>query len=73
MGSLTLSQHGGIVYSHVNGFRQVSKTDSRPATLTTAYRIGSISKIFTSVMIFQLIEQSACAWKIRSAAGSPKY
>lgn len=55
MGSLTLSQHGGIVYSHVNGFRQVSKTDSRPATLTTAYRIGSISKVFTSVMIFQLI------------------
>ena len=56
MGALTLAQHGKIVYSHVNGYRQISAADSLPATLTTGYRIGSISKVFTSVLIFQLIE-----------------
>ncbi|WP_316834373.1 serine hydrolase domain-containing protein [Pedobacter nutrimenti] len=57
MGALTLSQNGKVIYGHVNGFRQISKTDSIPATATTGYRVGSISKVFTSVMIFQLIQE----------------
>ncbi len=57
MGGLTLAQNGKIVYSHVNGFLQVSPVDSIPATVTTGYRIGSISKVFTSVMIFQLLQE----------------
>jgi CubicO group peptidase (beta-lactamase class C family) len=57
MGVLTLAQNGKVIYSHVNGFRQISKADSIPATATTGYRIGSISKAFTSAMVFQLIQE----------------
>ncbi|RZK59724.1 MAG: class A beta-lactamase-related serine hydrolase, partial [Hymenobacter sp.] len=55
MGSLALTRAGQVVYSHAFGDAQV--TPSIAATPATRYRVGSISKMFTAVMIFQLIEE----------------
>ena len=56
MGSLAISKNGVIVYSRAIGYSFISGNEKLPATDQTKYRIGSISKIFTATMIFQLIE-----------------
>lgn len=55
MGSLALSHNGQLVYSRAFGDAQL--TPQLPATPATRYRIGSITKMFTAVMIFQLMEE----------------
>ena len=56
MGSLTLSKNGVVVYSRAIGYSDTSGNEKHPATNQTKYRIGSISKMFTATMVFQLIE-----------------
>ena len=56
MGSLTISKNGVVVYSRAIGYSYISGNEKLPATNQTKYRIGSISKMFTATMIFQLIE-----------------
>jgi D-alanyl-D-alanine carboxypeptidase len=56
MGSLTISKNGIVVYSRAIGNSFISGNEKLPATDQTKYRIGSISKMFTATMIFQLIE-----------------
>jgi len=55
--SVTIRQDGEIIYSHSTGF--ISNTGGIPvgSTTGTRYRIGSISKMFTTVMILQLVEE----------------
>lgn len=55
MVSVVLAKNGTTLYSRATGFASVE--DNIPATINTRYRIGSITKIYTSVMIFQLIEE----------------
>lgn len=57
MGSLAISQNGKIVYRKVIGYAMINEHDTIPATEKTEYRIGSITKMFTAVMVFQLIEE----------------
>ncbi len=57
MGSLAISSNGTLVYQKAIGYSQVDESIKRPATIKTKYRIGSISKMFTAVMVFQLIEE----------------
>ncbi|MDQ3072834.1 MAG: beta-lactamase family protein [Bacteroidota bacterium] len=55
MGSLTITKAGRQEFSKAYGYSSINdRTASDPET---KYRIGSISKMFTSVMIFQLIEE----------------
>ena len=56
MGNLTISRSGVVVYSRAIGYSYVASNEKLPATHQTKYRIGSISKMFTATMIFQLIE-----------------
>lgn len=56
MGSLTISRNGAVVYSRAIGYSYISGNEKIPATSQTKYRIGSITKMFTATMIFQLIE-----------------
>lgn len=56
MGSLTISKNGVVVYSRAIGYSSISGNEKLPATDQTKYRIGSITKMFTATMIFQLIE-----------------
>lgn len=57
MGSLTVAKDGKILYSRAIGYSQINRTEKKPATTTTKYRTGSLTKMFTAVMIFQLIEE----------------
>lgn len=57
MGSVTLSKNGTVLYSRSIGYNLISDSENIPATSTTKYRIGSITKMFTATMIFQLIEE----------------
>ncbi len=55
MGSVSLFQDGKEVYSRSIGYADIEK--GIQANHETQYRIGSISKIFTAVMIMQLVEK----------------
>lgn len=57
MGSFILAKNGAPIYHKTIGYSQIDGDKKTPATANTQYRIGSITKIFTSVMIFQLIEE----------------
>lgn len=52
IGSLTISQNGKPIYQHSFGRNQ---------TPATKYRIGSITKVFTAVLIYQLIDANRLA------------
>src|SRR5215471_5135376 len=57
MGSLTLAKDGAVLYTRSFGYSQIDGTGKKPLTATTKYRIGSITKTYTAVMIFQLVEE----------------
>src|SRR5947207_338565 len=57
MGSLTLAKDGKVLYSRSFGYSQINGNEKKPLTVETKYRIGSITKTFTAVMIFQLVEE----------------
>ena len=56
MGTLAVSQNGNIIYKKTIGF--VNIEDSIKANSSTKYRIGSISKIFTSTLILKAVEEN---------------
>ncbi|GAA4906947.1 serine hydrolase domain-containing protein [Mucilaginibacter defluvii] len=53
MASVAISQNGKVIYQKATG---IAATDM-PATVETKYRIGSISKMFTATLVFQLIDE----------------
>lgn len=55
MGSVAIRDQGEIVFEKAYGFADVEA--KIPATEDTKYKIGSITKMFTSAIIFQLIEE----------------
>lgn len=57
MGSIAISKNEKLLYRRAIGYSQYSDEKKIPATENSAYRIGSISKIFTAAIIFQLIEE----------------
>lgn len=57
MGSIAIAVNGKLVYQNATGYRQINDGVKTPATTETKYKIGSITKMFTATMIFQLIEE----------------
>ena len=57
MGTVAISKNGQLLYSNSIGYAVVDSIEKIPATAKTKYRIGSITKMFTAVIIFQLIEE----------------
>lgn len=57
MGSLTVARDGNVLYSRAFGYSQIGGAEKRPATAATRYRVGSIAKMFTAVMVLQLAEE----------------
>jgi len=57
MGSVAISQNGTLVYQKAVGYSTIAGPNRTAANLKTHYRVGSISKMFTAVMIFQLMEE----------------
>ncbi len=52
MGSIAMVKNGNLVYSNAIGYSNAATKTA--ATTTTVYRIGSVSKVFTAVMVFNL-------------------
>jgi D-alanyl-D-alanine carboxypeptidase len=57
MGSIAISQNDKIVYHKAIGNAMMNDYDNTLASEKTEYRIGSITKMFTAVMVFELIEE----------------
>lgn len=57
MGRLVLARDGKPIYGHSFGFSFIDGADKRPASATTKYRVASITKTYTAVMIFQLVQE----------------
>lgn len=57
MGSLVLAKDGNVMYSRSFGYSQINGNEKKPLTAETKYRIASITKTYTAVMILQLIEE----------------
>src|SRR5499426_460659 len=57
MGSLTIAKDGKVVYTRAIGYAQVDATTKKPLTAASRFRIASITKTFTAVMILQLVEE----------------
>lgn len=57
MGSLVIAKDGKVVYSRIIGYSLVNGDEKKPLTAATRYRIGSITKTYTAVMILQLVEE----------------
>ena len=57
MGSIAISQNGKLIYSKAIGYKSIEGENRTNATTDTHYRIWSITKTYTAVMIFQLIEE----------------
>ncbi|PKP06987.1 MAG: peptidase [Bacteroidetes bacterium HGW-Bacteroidetes-5] len=55
MGSVALSKNGEIIYSRVVGFADVE--NQMKAKVDSKFRIGSISKTFTSVLVMKGVEE----------------
>jgi CubicO group peptidase (beta-lactamase class C family) len=72
MGSIAISANGVLVYQNAIGYSQVNKGLKTPATIETKYRIGSISKMFTATMIFQLIDEGKLSFDTPLAAYFPQ-
>jgi len=56
MGSIAISQHGKIIYTKSVGYADIE--NKIKANADTKYRIGSITKTFTTVLIFKTIEEN---------------
>ena len=56
MGSVTVRENGVVVYDRSIGFRSAENGDTLPNDAQTRFRVGSVSKMFTSVMVFRQIE-----------------
>jgi D-alanyl-D-alanine carboxypeptidase len=69
MGSFAISKNGKVLYSRAIGYSLISDKEKLVSNVDTKYRIGSISKMFTATMIFQLIEEG----KITLATTLDKY
>jgi D-alanyl-D-alanine carboxypeptidase len=57
MGSLAIAKDGVVKYQRAIGYSLISNNNKTPADKFTQYRIGSATKMFTAVMIFQLVEE----------------
>src|SRR5215470_3382511 len=57
MGSLTITKDGKVLYTRAIGYSQINGTEKKPLTAENRFRIGSITKMFTVVMIVQLFEE----------------
>src|ERR1051325_97562 len=57
MGTLLINKEGQVLYGRSIGYAQVNGTEKMPLTMSTKYRIGSVTKMFTATMIYRLIEE----------------
>jgi D-alanyl-D-alanine carboxypeptidase len=70
-GSIAISIDGKTQYQRAVGFSFIDGDRKIPADITTKYRIGSATKMFTAVMIFQLVQEGKLSLDGKLAAFFP--
>ena len=54
MGSLVIAKDGNVLYTRAIGYSQINGAEKKPLTAASRFRIASITKTYTAVMILQL-------------------
>jgi D-alanyl-D-alanine carboxypeptidase len=57
MGSVAIRQGGRLLYTRTIGFRDSTASGWIPSDGATRYRVGSVTKPFTAVMVYQLVDE----------------
>src|SRR5262245_60659745 len=57
MGSLAIVKDGNVLYERAIGYGQINGAEKKPLTAASRFRIASITKTYTAVMILQLVEE----------------
>jgi CubicO group peptidase (beta-lactamase class C family) len=57
MGTLVIAKDGEVLYSRSIGYGQVNGAERKPLTAASKFRIASVTKMYTAVMILQLVEE----------------
>jgi D-alanyl-D-alanine carboxypeptidase len=57
MGSLTVVKDGKVIHARTIGYGRIEGTEKDRLTAASRFRIGSITKMFTAAMVFQLVEE----------------
>lgn len=57
MGTLVIAKDGQVLYTRSIGYGQIADSIKKPLTGASRYRIASITKMYTAVMILQLVEE----------------
>jgi CubicO group peptidase (beta-lactamase class C family) len=57
MGTLVVAKDGEVLYSRSIGYGRIDAADRTPLTAASRFRIASITKTYTAVMILQLVEE----------------
>lgn len=70
MGSVAIREKDKVVFAKAYGFADVE--NQTPAIVDTKYKIGSVTKMFTSTIIFQLIEEKKLTLKTKLSEFFPK-
>lgn len=70
MGALSIRENDKVVFEKAYGFADLE--NKIPATPDTKYKIGSITKMFTAAIIFQLIEEKKLTLDAKLSQYFPK-
>jgi D-alanyl-D-alanine carboxypeptidase len=57
MGSVVITKDADVLYSRAIGYSQINGAEKLPINSASRFRIGSITKMFTSAMVLQLAEE----------------
>jgi CubicO group peptidase (beta-lactamase class C family) len=57
MGSVAVTKDGNVLYTRAVGFSRINGNERKESSVQTRYRIGSITKMFTAALVFQLVEE----------------
>ena len=57
MGSLVIAKDGDVLYARSIGYGEINAAGRKPLTAASRFRIASITKTYTAVMILQLVEE----------------
>jgi D-alanyl-D-alanine carboxypeptidase len=71
-GSVAISTNGKTTYQRAIGFSLLDSNKKITPDVNTKYRVGSVSKMFTAVMIFQLIDEGKLHFTDKLATYFPR-
>jgi D-alanyl-D-alanine carboxypeptidase len=70
-GSIAISENGVVRYQRTLGFARLDHGRPEPADEVTRYRVGSVTKLFTAVLVMQLVEKASIMLDSRVAEFYP--